>query len=282
MQTRPGFRIELVAAEPLVESPVALDFDENGRMFVVEFPEYNQNANRSSKPTARVRLLEDTNGDGQYDKSTLYVDDLDSPVAVACWDGGVFVGAVPDILYCKDTKGDGQADCASRSSPGSTATLPARAMLNSFRWGLDNRFHVSTSLAGGDVRPADDARTSRRCRCAARASCSTRAPAAFELTSGGGQHGMSMDDWGRNFVCGNSDPVNLMMYDGRYLARNPYLQAAAAAVNIAPDGKYTKLYRASARWSRGASCAPSCGTRASCRARTRAASRPASSPGRPA
>ena len=60
IQTRPGFRIELVAAEPLIESPVALDFDENGRMFVVEFPEYNQYANKNFKGHGCVRLLEDT------------------------------------------------------------------------------------------------------------------------------------------------------------------------------------------------------------------------------
>src|SRR5947209_10830164 len=102
IETRPGFRVELVAAEPLVRSPVALDFDEDGRMFVVEFPEYNQNQNKDFKERGAVRLLESTKGDGKYDKSTVYVGDLDSPAAVACWDGGVYVGAVPDVLYCKD------------------------------------------------------------------------------------------------------------------------------------------------------------------------------------
>lgn len=65
-------------------------------------------------------------------------------------------------------------------------------------------------------------------------------------TSGGGQHGMSLDDWNLHaFVCGNSEPSHLIMYDGRYLTRNPYLTAPAASVNIAPDGKFTKLMRIS-------------------------------------
>ena len=55
---------------------------------------------------------------------------------------------------------------------------------------------------------------------------------SFTRTSGGGQHGMSRDDWGRTYVCGNSDPYRLLMYDSRYLARNPYLQAPPAAVDV--------------------------------------------------
>ena len=59
----------------------------------------------------------------------------------------------------------------------------------------------------------------------------------FELTSGGGQHGMSMDDWGRTFVCGNSDPFHLVMYDSRYLARNPYLAGAGRRGQHRPGGQ---------------------------------------------
>jgi putative heme-binding domain-containing protein len=68
---------------------------------------------------------------------------------------------------------------------------------------------------------------------------------SFELTGGGGQHGMTLDDWGRTYVCANSDPFHLVMYDSRYIARNPYLRAPAAAVNVAPAGKFTKLFRLS-------------------------------------
>src|SRR5438045_5227496 len=106
----PGFHVELVAAEPLIRSPVALDFDEDGRLYVAEFPEYNQIDNPNFKEHGCIKRLEDTDGDGVYDKATVYAPNLDSPVALACYDGGVFVGAVPDIYYFKDTKGDGKAD----------------------------------------------------------------------------------------------------------------------------------------------------------------------------
>lgn len=243
---RPGFRIELVAAEPLIRSPVALDFDENGRMFVAEYPEYNQYASKAPfKGHGRIRLLEDTNGDGVFDKATTYVDNLHYAVAVACYDGGVYVGAPPDILYCKDTDGDGKADVIKPVFTGFGRDAAGEGMINSFRWGLDNRFHVATSGAGGEVRRADQ-KDAKAVSVRRRTFIFDPRTHAFELTSGGGQHGMTMDDWGNTFVCGNSDPVHYIMYDDRYLARNPYVQAPAAAVNIAPGGKYTKLFRISA------------------------------------
>ncbi|HKB35662.1 MAG TPA: PVC-type heme-binding CxxCH protein, partial [Gemmataceae bacterium] len=242
---RPGFRIELVASEPLLRSPVALDFDENGRLFVVEYPEYNQYANKKFQGHGRVRLLEDTDGDGRFDRATTYVDNLDSPVAIACYDGGVFVGAVPDIIYYKDSKGNGKADVRKPVFTGFARDAAGEGMFNSFRWGLDNRFHVSTSISGGNVRRADQ-KDAKSVSVRGQGFLFDPRGMTFEVTSGGGQHGMSMDDWGRTFVCENSNPIHMLLYDGRYVARNPYVQAPAAAVNIAPAGKYTKLFRISA------------------------------------
>src|SRR5262249_54006460 len=120
---------------------------------------------------------------------------------------------------------------------------------------LNNRFLISTSLSGGQVRPGDqpDAKPVNvrnqnflfDPRSISQSATGAIKSVSFELTSGGGQHGMSIDDWGRTFVCGNSDPVHLMMYDARYLARNPYLAAPAPAINILPDARTTKLFRIS-------------------------------------
>jgi len=240
----PGFRVDLVAAEPLLRSPVAIDFDEDGRLYVAEFPEYNQYANPHPSGRGCVRLLEDTQGDGVYDRSTLFAEGVPMASAVACWDGGVYVGSAPELLYLKDTNGDGKADVRRVVFTGFGVDRAGEGMLNSFRWGLDNCFHISTSLDGGLVRPANrqDAMA-----VSVRGHVVLLDPRreTFELTGGGGQHGMSMDDWGRTYVCGNSDPFHLVMYDSRYLVRNPNLQAPPAAVNIAPAGKYTKLYRQS-------------------------------------
>src|SRR5262245_39037208 len=106
-QVAPGFRIEQVAAEPLVADPVAVSFDENARLFVVEMRGYSEN---KDEHLSRIRLLEDVDDDGKFDKSTVFADGLAWPTAIFCWAGGVLVVDAPDILYCKDTNGDGKAD----------------------------------------------------------------------------------------------------------------------------------------------------------------------------
>src|SRR5207244_7045294 len=83
-----GFHVEQVAAEPLVADPVAVAFDENARLYVVEMRGYSEN---KDEHVSRVRLLEDSNGDGKFDKSTIFVDGLAWPTAIFCWAGGVIV-----------------------------------------------------------------------------------------------------------------------------------------------------------------------------------------------
>ena len=249
IKLKAGFHAEMVAAEPLIRSPMAMDFDEFGRAFVVELPEYNQYASPKPHGKGSIKLLEDIDGDGRFDKATVYVSDLDYPTAVACWEGGILVGVAPDILFCKDTDGDGKADVRRKVFTGFGQDKAGEGMLNSFRWRIDNRFHIPCGLDGGEVVPVQTSEVSNVKPINVRGQHLLLEPRAMTITatSGGGQHGMSLDDWNqRAFVCGNSEPVHLVMYDGRYLARNPYLTAPAAAINIAPEGKFTKLMRTSA------------------------------------
>lgn len=243
IELRDGFRAELVAAEPLIHDPIAVDFDENGRMFVVQCPRYNAYVLEDFKPRGSIVMLEDSNGDGQFDQSSIFAGDFNYPTAVACWDGGLFVGDAPDLLYLKDTDGDGKADERRVVLTGFGSDRAGEAHLNSFRWGFDNRFHISTNLSGGDVRVGSDEAANPVSVRRRGILLDPRNLSDFELTSGGGQHGMSMDDFGRKFVCSNSVPAQTLVYDDRYISRNPHLAAPNAAVDIAPEGKFTKLYR---------------------------------------
>jgi len=240
-----GFQIELVASEPLIRDPVAIDFDAQGRMYVVEYPEFNK---YSFKPgvqvSSGVKRLEDTNGDGKYDKATKFLDRIPMATAVACYNGGVFVGAAPQLLFCKDTTGDGKADVRQVVLSGFGRDFAGGGLLNSIRWGMDNRFHIATGFAGGNVRQTarpGDAPVSVR----GRGLILDPRTRTIEATSGGGQHGLGMDDWGNKFLCSNVNPIQLLMYDARYMARNPYFAPPAAAINIHAEGPLAKLHRIS-------------------------------------
>ena len=146
-----GFHLEQAAAEPLVASPVAIDFDADGRLYIAEMRDYSE---QDKERLGRVRVLEDTNGDGQYDKATVLAERLSWPTAIVCYDGGAFVGAAPDIYYIKDTDGDGRADVKRVVFTGFSRSN-VQGLLNSFHWGPDNRIHGATSTSGGLVRRPD-------------------------------------------------------------------------------------------------------------------------------
>ena len=270
-QVVPGFAIEQVAAEPLLTSPVAMAFDADNRLFVVEMRDYSED---KTGHLGQVRLLEDTNQDGRFDKSTVYVEGLSWPTAITCYDGGVFIGAAPDILYCKDNDGDGRADVVRKVFTG-FGRSNVQGLLNTLTWGLDNRIHGATSSGGGEIRKVDEAipvdqvkqKTGPESAEQIAATATAAAPAnpqaaktvsvsgrdfafdprtlEFAATSGGAQHGMSFDDWGHKFVCSNSDHVQQVMFEDRYIARNPYLTAPSPRISIAADGPQAEVFRIS-------------------------------------
>ena len=101
-----GFRIESYVTEPDIRSPVAMEFDEDGRLYVVEDPGYPLNVEGK---VGRVILLEDTDGDGRPDRRTVFADKLTMPTGVMRWKKGVLVTDAPNVLYLEDSDGDGKA-----------------------------------------------------------------------------------------------------------------------------------------------------------------------------
>jgi putative membrane-bound dehydrogenase-like protein len=246
MKVRPGFHVELAASEPNVASPVAMAFDEDGRLFVVEMIDYSE---RREEKLGRIRLLEDVDGDGVYEKSTVFARGLPWPTAVFPWKGGIFVGCTPDILYFKDNDGDGQADEKRVVFTGfaeGVKRLNVQALLNSFNWGLDNRIHGAASFDGGRVVRADGAKP-QAAAVELRGKGFAFDPRSLDLIAedGGGQHGLSFDDWGRMYVCSNSHHIQTFVYEGRYADRNPAYAMPPPLVDIAVDGPAAEVYRAS-------------------------------------
>src|SRR3989442_11708231 len=125
-KVEPPLRVELVAAEPLVESPCAMAFDEKGRLFVAENRGY---PNTTEPPQGRIVMLEDTDGDGRMDKRTVFADGLTFPNGVMPWQGGLIVTPAPRGLFFKDTKSDGhpheRRPLLTRLHPSKSTHLPA-------------------------------------------------------------------------------------------------------------------------------------------------------------
>ncbi|WP_437191703.1 PVC-type heme-binding CxxCH protein [Planctomicrobium sp. SH527] len=235
-----GFKLERIAAEPLVNSPVAMCFDENGKLYVVEMIDYSE---QGSDHLGQIRVLEDTNQDGIFDKSTVLAEGLSWPTALVCFDGGVFVGAAPDIWYLKDTNGDNKADIKKVVFTGFGRTN-VQGLLNSFRWGLDSRIHGATSSSGGKITQPDNPSIAA---VELRGRDFSFDPRKLDLRpeTGGGQHGMYFDDWGRKFVCSNSQHALFIAFNDRYIARNPNMTAPDPRLNIAIDGGQAPVFRSS-------------------------------------
>ena len=241
----PGFRIEQVATEPLTTDPVDLCFDEDGRLWVVEL--YNYSEDDTLKKRGKVRVLEDTNGDGKFDKSRVFAEDLSWNASLALFEGGCFVTACPDLLYLKDTDGDGKADVREVILTG----FPRKninAFANSLRWRLDNRIHGLTGGVGGLLEAvkwnkAHPDQKPVKMNAGGRDFSIDPRTGELRLVSGGLQHGMGLDIWGRKYSCSNSYPIYVYMFEDRYIGRNPYMAGSSARSGIVSDG--TKFYRTS-------------------------------------
>lgn len=202
-----GYRIELVAAEPLVEAPVAMSWDDRARLYVVEMRGYMQDieGKKDMEPKGRIKLLEDTNGDGRMDKATVFLDELILPRSVTAVNGGVLVGEPPNLWFCKDTSGDGKADVkeAVATDFGSRTGQPEH-MANTPVWAMDNNIWS----AGWNTRLRLRAGTWQK-----------------DAGLGRGQYGLCQDDSGRLFYNYNSDLLRCDLLPAAPYAVNPMLRS---------------------------------------------------------
>ena len=238
-----NFRIELVAAEPLVSSPIEMTFDEDGRLWVVEMLDYPYDERENVPAQGRIKVLEDTDGDGRPDKGTVFVDQLSWPTSLTFWQGGIFVAAAPHIHYFKDTDGDGAADQKEIVFTG-FGDSNVQALISNLRWGFDHWIYGQNGGNAGRVHSnrkpdqPDVALDGRDFR--------FRPSGEFEpITGGSGRFSNTFDDFGRRFICSPTAPARHIVIEDRVAQRNPHLPVPALVTSITPEGHAGPVYPAS-------------------------------------
>ncbi|MGE4183193.1 MAG: PVC-type heme-binding CxxCH protein, partial [Limisphaerales bacterium] len=223
--------IELVASEPLIRDPVAIDFGSDGQLYVLEMHDYPAGLDGQGKPGGRLNVLSDTNGDGFPDKSEVWADDLPFPTGLMAWEEGALVCAAPDILWLRDRDGDGRAESREVLFTG-FATHNFQARVNSPRWGLDGWVYGAAGLFGGSI---ESPRTGKTHPLSGHDFRFDPATGAFEPASGLTQQGRVRDEFGNWFGCDNGSWMWHFPFPERALSRNPALRVQETRIYV-PKG----------------------------------------------
>ncbi len=251
-----GLRIELVASEPQIESPVAMAFDEDGKLWVVEMRDYPNGPRPGEKPQGRIKVLEDRDGDGFYETATIFADNLPFANGILPWKGGMVVTMAPQIVYFdKDGKKEVLYEGFSAGNPQLRVSHPVL--------GLDGWVYVANGLRGGKVKRASPGVATpgleKAIDLSGRDFRFNLLTGQCEALSGMGQYGNCFDDQGHRFVCDNRHHLRQVVIEDRYLKRNPYLAAPAVVQDISeldkeegPLSSGGRVYPISKNWTTSA------------------------------
>lgn len=246
-----GFQIELIASEPLISDPVAMEIDERGRLYVVEMHGYPLELSGSGK----VVLLTDTDHDGRMDRSQVFADGLVLPTGIMRWKQGVIVTDAPNVLYLEDADGDGRAEIRDTLLMGFALSNPQHN-LNSPLLGLDNWIYlghegaVSTQTfqkefgdRGGVVHyPGRKGTPTLPDNAHGRGVRFRPDRTGLEMLSDRTQFGHTFDAWGRYFTVSNANHAMHQVVSAAYLNRNPTLLVSNATQTISDHGAAAEVF----------------------------------------
>ncbi|HEV3023501.1 MAG TPA: PVC-type heme-binding CxxCH protein, partial [Pirellulales bacterium] len=238
-RTHADLQVELVVAEPFVTDPVAIDFGPDGRLWVAEMVDYPAGREGKFEPGGRVRVLEDTEGNGHFDKATIFLDNIPFPTGIKVWRRGVLICAAPDILYAEDTRRDGKADVVRKLYSG-FGTRNYQARVNSLEYGLAGWVYGSCGLFGGTIKSF----TGKTLALGDRDFRVKPDSGEIEPASGRTQQGRVRDDWDNWFGCDNSTLCVHYVLADHYLRRNPHVAPVATAFQVNDYDGANRLYPA--------------------------------------
>ncbi|MCP5109490.1 MAG: dehydrogenase, partial [bacterium] len=229
------FKIELFLGEPDIIDPVDMAFDEDGRVYVAEMLDYPEDPPPGEPGRSRIRLLEDTDSDGRYDRNVIFADHVLQVSGLMPWKRGLIVTSAPDILYMKDTNGDGRADVREVLYTGFPTVNPEGRITNP-TLGVDNWIYCANNGANGRITsPAHPERPPLLVRGTDFRFHPIRDIA--ERSSGPAQYGLTMDDFGNRFITHNTVHLRHVVVPMRHLRRAPLLKVPAVAQDISDHGR---------------------------------------------
>jgi putative membrane-bound dehydrogenase-like protein len=240
-QVADGFKMEMVASEPLVTDPVDMEIDENGTMYIAEMHGYPLDKSGSGK----IIILKDDNADGVMDKRVVFKEGLTLPTSILRWKKGLLVTDSPNLLYLEDTDGDGQANITDTILHGFALTNPQHNLNNPI-YGIDNWIYLAHQEAvgtreykeefgdeGSDIIFYRDSNAVRLPQNANGKSIRVRPDKKqLEMLSSACQFGHTFDEWGRRFSCNNSNQGYQEVIANRYFERNPNMFVSQANQNM--------------------------------------------------
>jgi putative membrane-bound dehydrogenase-like protein len=243
----PGLAVELVAHEPNVIDPVAVRFDEKGRMWVVEMRDYPTATTRGIQHRSRISILSDRDDDGFYEHAAVFADDLPYATGLQPWRGGVFVTMAGQVAYLRDTDGDDRAD---EVEPWYTGFAQKNTQLraNHPQLALDNHIYIANGLRGGEIVDARQKAGAKPLSISGRDFRFNPLTRACEAVSGMGQFGLTFDDYNNRFVCTNRNPAIHVVLEDWHLRKNPLVAVSAVTTDVARAEANSRVFAIGPSW----------------------------------
>lgn len=241
IQVEPGLRLDLVAQEPMVIDPVALAWDEKGRLFVAENRGYPEGPVEGTQPAGTIARLEDRDGDGIYDHRTIFAEGLTFPNGVLCWKEGLIVTSAPDVFYFRDLDDDGRADQQETWLTGFSTASTTQLRVSHPTLGPDGWIHLTAGLQGGEVfSPKFPDRSPMKFS----KSDSRFHPESlvFQTRTGQAQFGLSFDAYGNKFICANRNPAWHVVWEQEEFSRQPGLRNVRTIQEVGTAGAEAVVY----------------------------------------
>ena len=237
LQVGDSYEVTCVASEPLVEDPVAFEWSADGFLWVAEMRGYPMGLDGAGAPGGRIKRLEDVDGDGIYDESVIFMDQIPWPNGIYPWENGLWISAAPHVFFASDSDGDGKADLVRRLFEG-FGVWNQQHLVNGFVYGLDHLLHGANGDSSGVVRSlwSEDEWNIRR-----RDFRFNPVDGLFEMVEGQTQFGRRRDDWGNWF--GNNNPNWLWHYQlpERYAGRVSHVDLGDNKIQLATEPDLKKV-----------------------------------------